>query len=196
LATDALSRSFFSAWSSPKHEWLDILKADIAKDEGLSKNFIECSIGGNDANHYTCRNGILLWKERVVIPPNSSLIQLILQEYHDGPLGGHSGVAKTIDRIAFQFYWPNMKNQIREYVLHCMVCRQAKTETKSPAGLLHSLPIPSQVLEDISMDFIASLPPTHGYLVVMVIVDRLSKFAHFVALKHDFDSRKVAEAFV
>jgi len=59
-----------------------------------------------------------LWKDRVVIPPNNNLAQLILQEYHNSALGGHSGIAKTLARISSQFYWLNMKKQICEYVLN------------------------------------------------------------------------------
>jgi len=129
-------------------------------------------------------------------PPNNNLVRVILQEYHDGALGGHSGIAKTWARISSQFYWPNMKKQIREYVLNCTICQQAKTTNTLLVGLLHPLPIPSQVWEDISMNFIISLPPAKGHLFIMVVVDRLTKFAHFVPLKHDFDNKSVADAFV
>ena len=173
-----------------------MLRSDIAKDTQLSTILRQCSHESLYHNNYSYRNDILLWKQRVVIPQNSSLISIILQEYHDGALGGHSGIAKTLDRISSNFYWPHMRNQIREYVLSCMICQQAETETKLPTGLLHPLPFPTQVWEDISMDFIFSLPPARGYYVIMVVVDRLTKYAHFVPLKHDFDSRYVAENFV
>ena len=131
-----------------------------------------------------------------MIPSKSPLITAILQEYHDSVIGGHSGIAKTVERICSTYYWPNMQKEIRRYVLCCPICQQAKTETKRPAGLLQPLPIPSQVWEDICMDFITALPPTHGYTVILVVIDRLTKFAHFIALKRDFTSRLVAEAFV
>jgi len=73
---------------------------------------------------------------------------------------------------------------------------KAKSENKLPAGLLQLLPIPSQVWEAICMDFITALPPSHGYSVIMVVIDRLSKFAHFLPLKEDFNNKTVAEAFV
>jgi len=58
------------------------------------------------------------------------------------------------------------------------------------------MPIPVQVWEDISMDFIVSLPLARAYYVIMVVVDRLTKYSHFVCLKLDFDSRYVANNFV
>ena len=65
-----------------------------------------------------------------------------------------------------------------------------------PVGLLQPLPIPSQIWTDISMDFIEGLLSSNGYSVIMVIVDRLTKYAHFVALKHLFTAIIVAKAFV
>ena len=111
-------------------------------------------------------------------------------------MGGHSGVAKTMARVCSQFHWPCMQQDIRQYVQHCSICQQAKTETTHPAGLLQPLPIPNQVWEDIALDFITGLPPSFGYLVIMVVVDRLSKFGHFIPMKSDYNSRVVAEAFV
>ena len=105
-------------------------------------------------------------------------------------------MAKMTARICSQFYWPNMQNDIRSYVQQCTICQQAKTETTHPPGLLQPLPIPNQVWEDIALDFIIGLPPSFGYSVIMVVVDRLSKFGHFIPMKLDFNSRSVAEAFV
>ena len=77
-----------------------------------------------------------------------------------------------------------MKQAVEDYIKQCATCQQAKQLNQTPAGLLQPLPIPEGVWMDLSMDFIEGLPKSQGYSVIMVIVDRLTKFAHFVAVKH------------
>lgn len=72
-----------------------------------------------------------------------------------------------------------MPQSVREYVKKCAICQQVKAETLTPAGLLQPLPIPCQVWDDIILDFIDGLPKSHGKDTILVVVDRLSKSAHF-----------------
>ena len=65
-----------------------------------------------------------------------------------------------------------------------------------PVGLLQPLPIPTRMWTDVSMDFIEGLPPSNGHTIIKVIVDRLTKHSHFVALKHPYTAVTVAKAFV
>jgi len=118
----------------------------------------QCQEGNKGVTPYSCRNGILLLKNRVVILRNSSLISLVLQEYHDSSKGEHFGVAKTVERICTNFYWPDMQKHIREYVLNCSIYQKAKSKTKLPIGLLQPLSVPSQIWEAIYMDGITALP--------------------------------------
>ena len=77
-----------------------------------------------------------------------------------------------------------------------LVCQQNKVETIKTSGLLQSLSIPSQSLEEVSMDFITGLPKSEGKSVIMVVVDRLTKYAHFCALSHPFKESTVSIAFM
>lgn len=78
----------------------------------------------------------------------------------------------------------------------CDVCQRTKTETLPPAKLLQPLKIPCQVWDDISIDFIEGFPMSHGKDAIFVVVDRLSKYAHFISLSHPFTAKTIAEKFV
>jgi hypothetical protein len=81
-------------------------------------------------------------------------------------------------------------------VAECLVCQQNKVETIKTLGLLQPLAIPSQRWEEVSMDFITGLPKSEGKSVIMVIVDRLTKYTHFCALSHPFKASTVATTFM
>ncbi|BAT92882.1 hypothetical protein VIGAN_07174000, partial [Vigna angularis var. angularis] len=109
------------------------LREDLLKDATLQPILQQCLNTGSSDNKYSCTNDLLLWRNRLVVPQHSGIIPLILKEYHDTMVGGHSGIAKTAKRICSQFYWPNMHKQIRHYVLNCTICQQAKTTNTLPA---------------------------------------------------------------
>lgn len=71
---------------------------------------------------YSMVQGRLLYKGRQVLPTSSPLIDLVLKEYHDSGVGGHSGVLKTLKRIAASLYWEGMKGDVHRYVANCLVC--------------------------------------------------------------------------
>ena len=85
---------------------------------------------------------------------------------------------------------------VKDHVRSCQICQQTKPERLPPAGLLQPLPIPSTPWEVATMDFIDGLPQSRQYNYILVVVDKLSKYAHFVPLKHPYSAEKVAEAFV
>ncbi|KAL4587069.1 hypothetical protein LXL04_011719 [Taraxacum kok-saghyz] len=114
--------------------------------------------------------------------------------YH--PWGGHSRITATIRRLNASFHWPHIRKDVTTFIRDCLVCQQTKYSTQQPYGLLQSLPVPNQVWEDISMDFITQLPPSGGKTAIWVIVDRLSKYAHFIALPPHYTAPSLAIIFL
>jgi hypothetical protein len=96
-----------------------------------------------------------------------------------------------------QYFWPGMKNEIVDYIARCLECQQVKEEHKHPIGLLQPLPIPEWKWEVISMDFITRFPKTvKQHDAIMVVVDKLSKVAHFIPIKSTFKAVNVADIFM
>jgi hypothetical protein len=93
-------------------------------------------------------------------------------------------------------YWVGMQKRIRDFVRECDVCQRQKYSATTPGGLLQPLPIPNAVWEDLSLDFITGLPKSKGFGVVLVVVDRLSKYSHFILLKHPYTAKSIVELFV
>ena len=90
-----------------------------------------------------------------------------------------------------------MKRDMTDYVSKCLMCQQVKVEHQVPSGLLNSIPIPQWKWDSISMDFVTGLPLTqrkHDF--VWVIVDRLTKSAHFIPVRIDYSMNRLAELYV
>lgn len=145
---------------------------------------------------YTFRDGLLRYKNRIWVGNDTELQLQLIAAFHDSPIGGHSGFPVTYRRIVSLFKWTGMKPQIKAYVRSCMICQKAKAERVLTPGLLQPLPIPSEPWEMASMDFIDGLPLSHGFDCILVVVDKLTKYSHFIPLKHPYTASKVADVFV
>jgi hypothetical protein len=117
-------------------------------------------------------------------------------ELHTSPVGGHSGFLKTYHRFKKDFFLDGLKTDVQRFVAECLVCQQNKVETIKTPGILQPLSIPSQRWEEVSMDFITGLPKPEGKSVIMVIVDRLTKYTHFFSLSHPFKASTISTAFM
>ena len=103
-------------------------------------------------------------------------------------------MAKTRHSIEKFFLWPKQRPEIDEYVRNCPVCRANKASNQKPGGLLQPLPIPEMPWDSVSFDFIHDLPVTErGFTSIVVLVDRLTKYAYFHPCHNTIDAKDFAE---
>jgi hypothetical protein len=130
------------------------------------------------------------------LSPSSALNPRLLNEFHSSCIVGHSIFENTYARPHHFFCWEGMKTNILHFVTKCEVCQHNKGETIKYSRALQPLPIPSSMWKDISMLFIVSLPEARNKSVIMVMVDHLSRYAHFCALPHPFTPALLAQVFL
>ncbi|GJS13457.1 putative reverse transcriptase domain-containing protein [Tanacetum coccineum] len=121
---------------------------------------------------------------RVWLPLLGGLRDLIMHESHKSKYSIHPGSDKMYQDMKKLYWWPNMKADIATYVSKCLTCAKVKAEHQRPSGLLQQPEILEWKWEHITMDFVTGLPRTFGgYDSIWVIVDRLTKSAHFLPMK-------------
>ncbi|WVZ74219.1 hypothetical protein U9M48_022431 [Paspalum notatum var. saurae] len=141
--------------------------------------------------------GVLWFKNRLVVPKDMELRKKILEEAHKSVLAMHPGSNKMYQDLKQRFWWTRMKREIAKYVSECHVCKRVKADHLKPAGMLHPLNIPAWKWEDIHMDFVVGLPRTQkGYDSIWVIIDRFTKSAHFLPVKTVYRANTYAELYI
>lgn len=202
-AANALSRRdeggtnpTLSVISFPHSTWLEELRKSYTIVPNMSELFTKVQIGVSQDTNFTLRNEILLRMGCIYLSKTTGLKDQVLQHIHNSPKTGHSGYHKTLHRARSDFYLPGMKNDIRTYVRECDTCQRNNTETIAPAGLLQNLPIPHQSWTNISMDFIEGLPISRGNTNIFVVVDRFTKYAHFIETSHPYSAYAIAHLFI
>ncbi|KAL0293701.1 UNVERIFIED_CONTAM: Transposon Ty3-I Gag-Pol polyprotein [Sesamum angustifolium] len=121
----------------------------------------------------------------------------IMQEAHYASYAMHRGSSKMYRDLRPYYWWPTMKKDVAEFVARCLTCQQVKAEHQAPAGKLHPLSIPEWKREKITMDFVIGLPRTfRKHDAIWVVVDRLTKSAHFLPIRQNDSLDKLAELYV
>ncbi|KOM49485.1 hypothetical protein LR48_Vigan08g031200 [Vigna angularis] len=143
------------------------------------------------------KDGIFRFKNRVCIPAKSELKHLILDEGHKSRISIHPGMTKMYKDLKESFWWNGMKRDVAEFVAACLVCQKAKLEHQKSGGMLRQLDIPQGKWDSISMDFVTHLPKSSkGHDSIWVIVDRLTKSAHFLPINQRMSLEKLTELYI
>ncbi|WVZ24011.1 hypothetical protein V8G54_002555 [Vigna mungo] len=176
--------------------FLEQVKAEQETDQELQS--IVKMLGTDQVKDFALSNdGILRFQGRVCVPTKDDLKRLILEEGHKSSLSIHPGMTKMYRDLKESFWWSRMKKDVAEFVASCLVCQKAKIKHQRPGGMLQQLDIPQWKWDSISMDFVTHLPrSSKGHDSIWVIVDRLTKSAHFLPINLRMSMEKLAELYI
>ena len=154
------------------------------KDDAKLQEIVQLVSTGDKTDYVIDESGGLLYKSRLCVLNDMDLRKKILYESHNTVFTMHPGGNKMYQDMKQYYWWRGMKNDISEYVSKCLACQQVKAEHQVPSGLLNPLPIPQWKWDNINMDFVSGFPLTQRkHDTVWVIVDRLTKSAHFIPVR-------------
>ncbi|WVZ89058.1 LOW QUALITY PROTEIN: hypothetical protein U9M48_035516 [Paspalum notatum var. saurae] len=190
---ERLSLGFLHHTTAAAFEAEPTLEQDIRehqKNDEKLQEIRELLKSGKAPHFREDEQGILWYKNRIIR-------KLILSEAHDTAYSIHPGSTKMYYDLKERFWWYGMKRAVAEYVAICDTCQRVKAEHQRPAGLLQPLKVPEWKWEEITMDFIVGLPRTQkGYNSIWVVVDRLTKVAHFIPVNTTYSGAKLAELYI
>jgi len=137
---------------------------------------------------------VVLKKGRIYVP-EGKLRGEVIQLHHDTPVGGHGERWKTTELVTRNYWWPGVTKEVGKYVDGCDACQRYKNQSEAPAGKLMPNAIPEKPWSYISADFITKLPLAQGYDAILVVCDRFSKIAHFIATTEKMSAEGLARLF-
>ncbi|GKB57761.1 putative nucleotidyltransferase, ribonuclease H [Tanacetum coccineum] len=141
-------------------------------------------------------DAVVWFEDRLCVPNDQTLREKVMKEAHSSPFTIHPGSTKMYKDLKQYFWWNGMKQDVATFVSKCMTCQQVKIEHQRASGLLQPLEIPMWKWDEISMDFVTGLPTTQKrHDAIWVVVDRLTKSAHFLPIRKNYGISKLAEIF-
>ncbi|GKB74103.1 hypothetical protein Tco_0935515 [Tanacetum coccineum] len=193
-----------------QRRWLELLsdydceiqyhpgKADVVADALSQKERSKPLRKGRELHQRRFRaDETLCLNNQSWIPCLGDLRALIMHESHKSKYSIHPGSDKMYQDLKKLYWWPNMKAEIATYVSKCLTCAKVKIEYQKPSGLLVQPEIPQWKWENITMDFVTKLPRTAaGQDTIWVIVDRLTKSAHFLPMREDDTLEKLTRQYL
>ncbi|GKC81862.1 putative reverse transcriptase domain-containing protein, partial [Tanacetum coccineum] len=142
-------------------------------------------------------DGTLYYLHRVWIHLKCDVRTLIMDDVHKSKYSKHPRAKKMYYDLRDRYWWSGMKKDIAVYVSKCLTCLKVKAEHQRPSGLIQQPEIPEWKWENLAMDFVTKLPRTsHGHYSIWVVVDRLTKSAHFLPMREDFKIDRLARLYL
>jgi hypothetical protein len=149
-------------------------------------------LAGSRNEQWKVVDDLIVTRGKVYVSASSPSVPRILENTHGV---GHEGAEKTLHRLRADFHLPGALALVLDFVKSCATCQRNKMKQLLPAGLLQPLNLPSVVWAIVAMDLVEGFPQVHGKSVVLTIVDRFSKYVHFLPLGHPYTVMLVARIF-
>ena len=186
----------FTIWGPEGGDWLHAVRKAYETDHYLKVGHKRkrAPLVARDGYWF---HGSALYVPEMQNAEDKKLKEQILRANHVLPQAGHVGRTKMLEKIQRYYWWPRLRQDVEDFLRTCDACQRNKVDNSLPAGLLQPLPIPKRRWESISMDFIVDFPKTaDGHDSILVVVDRLSKYAHFIPTTESISAEDLAHVFV
>jgi hypothetical protein len=188
---DALSRRVHEMYATTISMYTSYLKDRILE---IAKSYLQYMEINTKLQQYILQqkidnfelkeDEIILYIGKIYVPNSQELKSLILKYMNNVPYARHPSYHNTIKFVKSQHYWPGMKIEVVDFIAKCLEFQKVKAKQRHPVGLRQPLPIPMWKWEVVTMDFITKLPKTtKQHDSIMVVVDKLTKGAHFIPVK-------------
>ncbi|GJU21365.1 putative nucleotidyltransferase, ribonuclease H [Tanacetum coccineum] len=184
-------------WASMRIESNLMLQIKEAqRDDGELWAIVQNVEDGKHTEFSVDDDGVVWFEDRLCVPNDQALREKVMTKAHSSPFTIHPGSTKMYRDLKQYFWWNGMKQDVATFVSKCMTCQQVKIEHQRASGLLQPLEIPMWKWDEISMDFVTGLPTTQKrHDAIWVVVDRLTKSAHFLPIRKNYGISKLAEIF-
>ena len=214
VVADALSRKMISALTLKDYDWRLVLDGALLAQLSVIPDLKQMIVNAqkNDAKLQELAqlvntrdktdfaidgSGGLLYKNILCVPNDMELKKKILYGSYKTVFTMHPGSNKMYQDMKQSYWWQGMKNDIFEYVAKCLTSQQVKAEHQVPSGLLNPLLIPQWKWDNITKDFVSGFPLTQKkHDAIWVIVDRLTKSAHFLPIRLNYSMDHLADLYV
>ncbi|RVW57778.1 Transposon Tf2-8 polyprotein [Vitis vinifera] len=174
---------------------MDLLREGLQHDP-VAKSLIALAHEGK-TKRFWVENDLLYTKgRRLYVPKWGNIRRNLINECHDTKWAGHPGQRRTRALLESAYYWTQIRDEVEAYVRICLVCQQDKVEQQQPRGLLKPLPIAERPWDNVTMDFIIGLPKSEDSGSIIVVVDRFSKYATFIAAPTDRTAEETTRLFL
>ena len=177
-------------------DFLSLIEEKQVEDTSLQR--VKELLGSDQAKEFALgSDGVLRFRGRVCVSDDVELRRLVLEEGHKSHLSLHPSMTKMYQDLKENFWWQGMKKEVAQFVLAYLTCQKAKVEHQKPGGTLQPLDISVWKWDNIAMDFVMHLPRTvRGHDVIWVVVDRLTKSAHFLTANLKMSMAKLAQLYI